>query len=676
MLTKSGDTKETNKIGESGADVGLDPVYDTVFVLNYNSRGWILEKICKIVQNALSGHSTIIYTERNDKISGWLPPARNYFFGHYKLFVSAFTRESLVRGARNFVWFTHPTFADPQDVQTFLGAMRHADGIFTANTSHREALEFLGLDPARLYTIIGGADPAVFKPKKRSGRPVGIVGAYYERKCPDLILAVIKAMPETQFLLIAPDPTEIANAGLSWENYDRFSELLGQPNFRYITATYADFPVYFDQFDVYLSLSNLEGGPIPLIEAMFANCVPVVTRTGFAEDIVNDGVNGRIISCKPSVELVVEAITWAGAELASDIRASVLEFSWEAFGSRFALVIEPTLPIDREIGIDSPDLLLSALREGWVRNRETVSIANLAASARLVLPIPDDCLSVRFELDCRPPVGWGFVPLDIMSDGVWTASLELPSGLRCITLPLQRRGPGQRLELIFKIDGPPKKMRESLTIRSLTALSERCEDPASVLFARPVLGGALDASELQSLNSRTPDVEGVAEEVQVEGQLLPAQIGADASDYFHFKIRELKEKLRKARAERDKYFALSESQGATLQSQKTILRNKIHDLSRSNEILNDKMKYLSKVISLIGEKTKGQMFERALKRMLLSSLLIRLKREKLFDVSVYKELNPDVPQGDLDALRHFLEYGISENRECVRGIVAQTSRTN
>ncbi|MBE7186605.1 MAG: glycosyltransferase family 4 protein, partial [Methylobacterium mesophilicum] len=340
-------------------------MYDLVFVININSKGWILEKICDVIAAGSGLYCRTVYTERNDAITCWLPPARAYFFSHYKLHMSALASELLVQTARSYVWFTHPSFDSSNRVDAYVAAANAATMTFTANRFHKRALEFLGVRPARLTTILGGADPDLFTMKERQGSTVGLVSAYYERKRPDLLIETVRAMPDVAFMLLAPRPEDVENKGLIWENWPEFPALLALPNFRYVQAPYGEYGLHFRQMDVYLSLSSLEGGPIPLIEAMFANCVPVVTRTGFAEDVVEDGVNGYLLPVEPTLAEIQQQVRRALSDRETDIRASAADLSWDRFAARFRDILNPAVEPDRDLLFVDPAERQFFLREGW-----------------------------------------------------------------------------------------------------------------------------------------------------------------------------------------------------------------------------------------------------------------------------------------------------------------------
>jgi glycosyltransferase involved in cell wall biosynthesis len=49
---------------------------------------------------------------------------------------------------------------------------------------------------------------------------------------------------------------------------------------------------FFQTVDIYLCTSRLEGGPLPVIEAMAAGCAVISTRFGFVPEIISSDKNG------------------------------------------------------------------------------------------------------------------------------------------------------------------------------------------------------------------------------------------------------------------------------------------------------------------------------------------------------------------------------------------------
>lgn len=57
----------------------------------------------------------------------------------------------------------------------------------------------------------------------------------------------------------------------------------------------ADMPAWMRSLDIYLMLSDVEGGPATVAEAMAAGCAVLATRIGLARDVLQDGVTGFFV---------------------------------------------------------------------------------------------------------------------------------------------------------------------------------------------------------------------------------------------------------------------------------------------------------------------------------------------------------------------------------------------
>ena len=109
-----------------------------------------------------------------------------------------------------------------------------------------------------------------------------------------------------------------------------YESLSGLKNFTYLEGDYHEYPSYYSQLDVIVSMSELEGGPIPILEGMMSNVVPVASRTGFAPDVIRHGQNGFLFDVDASIEVVNELISQA-LSLSSDVRPTVLAYTWKNF---------------------------------------------------------------------------------------------------------------------------------------------------------------------------------------------------------------------------------------------------------------------------------------------------------------------------------------------------------
>jgi glycosyltransferase involved in cell wall biosynthesis len=276
--------------------------YDLVFVSP--EKGWILDGICQEIDRYYSGKTEFRYSISN------LPAAKAYFFSHYSLFASAILANPHILNSINLIYYTHPR-------------------VFAMNSACAEMLQSLGLKSSKVQALVGAANRNLFMPavSKTGERPcigfcLGFKGHqhYRERKNYDLIVELIKII----------DGADVMIVGKDWSQYERFYELQELPYFRYVEVPYEQYPTYYQQMDVFVSASKLEGGPIPLIEAMMCNVFPVVSYTGFAPDIITHGENGFLFDVDASPKAIYDLIQQA-LTLQIDVRKTVEHLTWENF---------------------------------------------------------------------------------------------------------------------------------------------------------------------------------------------------------------------------------------------------------------------------------------------------------------------------------------------------------
>ncbi|MFA5882557.1 MAG: glycosyltransferase family 4 protein [Acidimicrobiia bacterium] len=303
-----------------GRSVAPDAL-DLVAVVAEQNRGWVLETISRHLTDRVVGASALHYLpERPDAPLPPLPPARAYFFSHYLLYLRV-KDDPNCRAARSLVFFTHPGFA-PGDARAVARGLRSCTTVVSMSSTQAPALANAGFPARKMAIVLPGADPDRFRGHARGSGAVGLVSGYYPRKSPDRIAEIVEALPNREFRLLGPN----------WREAPIYERLVRLPNFRHLELEYADYPSFYDGIDVFVSPSALEGGPIPLLEAMMANAVPVATRTGFAPDIIRDGENGFLCDVDAPPETFARLIEQAYA-LRADVRATVEHLTWEAFAA-------------------------------------------------------------------------------------------------------------------------------------------------------------------------------------------------------------------------------------------------------------------------------------------------------------------------------------------------------
>jgi len=290
----------------------IEPEYDLVFVVFGFARDWILEAICREMAAYFSFKYCFHYTETS------LPPAKAYFIAHYSFLPACLKLNPHIWKSQILVWHTHPREDLGISNDELIYALNKATNVLCMCSQFAQMLVNQGVHSSKVTYILGAADPQMFLPHQRFNGAVGFCTAFYYRKEPDRIFNIIKMMPHRKFILL----------GKNWSKYERFSEMQALPNFTYVEAPYSDYPQYYAKMDVYVSPAKLEGGPIPLVEAMMCNVVPVATNTGFAPDLIVQGENGFIFDLDSPVEEICELIDKA-FQIEGDVRKTVEHLSWE-----------------------------------------------------------------------------------------------------------------------------------------------------------------------------------------------------------------------------------------------------------------------------------------------------------------------------------------------------------
>ncbi|MBD2777355.1 glycosyltransferase family 4 protein [Iningainema tapete] len=295
--------------------VGGDRIqeYDLVFVLYDTTRGWILEAICKEIAAYFPGKYCYHYSTSK------LPRSRAYFFSHYGLFPPSLQQNPFLRDAKSIIWYTHPKDIGISN-QELISVLNQATKVVCTCSEFVHLLQSQGLSSHKTTFVLGGADAEIFQPHQRAQGAIGFCTAYYPRKSPEKILSIIKMMPHRKFILL----------GRNWREYENFVDLVSLPNISYIEVPYTDYPKYYAQMDVFVSVAKLEGGPIPLIEAMMCNVFPVASKTGFAPDIITHGNNGFLFEIDSPVEEICDLIEKA-FQIETDVRATVENLTWRNF---------------------------------------------------------------------------------------------------------------------------------------------------------------------------------------------------------------------------------------------------------------------------------------------------------------------------------------------------------
>jgi len=275
-------------------------------VLLQSYRGWIMEAIARESANAIKISPKVRYiaSGRRELVNPRIL-VNTLIIGGFKdsLFLGY---ESYLR-ARKIgqvspescnLYFTHQNqIPEHHDFEKF-------SKILVMNEADKRLLTSYGANSERIQIVFGAIDKSIFYPSsveaakdlKQRTPYVLITSDCKPRKNPELILEVISAMPHLDFIIHGKGWREF----LSHQNSDL-------SNLKILEFNLEMQPLLMRNAHAFLSLSVIEGGPYPLIEALASGTPALVTATGFANDFINDE-NGYVIAPDLRISAICELL--------------------------------------------------------------------------------------------------------------------------------------------------------------------------------------------------------------------------------------------------------------------------------------------------------------------------------------------------------------------------------
>lgn len=249
-----------------------------------------------------------------------LPKTDAYYFIFPNYFCRAMRHNPFILNRKNIVMYTHAHWTTSYSKTHIAWCLNLAHKVICLNSTTKQQLIAIGVKESLIEVLHIASSPETFYFHERNAGAVGFCSAYSQRKNPELVFEIIKNMPEKHFYII----------GVGWDKFDKYDALIKLPNFSYLEdEDYAEYPKLYNQIDTFISPSFLEGGPVPLLEAMFSNCFPIASNTGFCGDIIKHGENGFLFD--PHTADAAEVIDYIrkADKLKTNVRETVMPYSWQ-----------------------------------------------------------------------------------------------------------------------------------------------------------------------------------------------------------------------------------------------------------------------------------------------------------------------------------------------------------
>lgn len=291
----------------------------------YDYQDWILgkwaENICKLNNHGFDVVAMSMYHAMNDKkyaaelirkvdiVHLLLPQAYKYFSG-------LIVNKAVIGTVHHWVKW------EEMFERTIQGSHR----IVTGAMQWKQRLEEQGVLPGQITVIHSGVSDDFFmeqpallpkSTKLTCGFFAKMDSNEFDRKGTRHLLRLANAICEKN----AQDKIRFIISGPGWSGH--VSELLKSGiETEYLPFVAAhDMPALFRSADVYLMLSDVEGGPVTLAEAMASGCLVFSTLVGVAKEIVIDKKTGLIVdTANPDYIVNMLLYYFVNTEKANDIR--------------------------------------------------------------------------------------------------------------------------------------------------------------------------------------------------------------------------------------------------------------------------------------------------------------------------------------------------------------------
>ncbi|WP_428821451.1 glycosyltransferase [Microbulbifer sp. MCCC 1A16149] len=323
---------------------------DVTFVMTIYNEGWILDKIASHIAAEMESKgllTTKYFLYGGNKLHHTFPPSDVAFFMHYSNYYHLVKKVSSRVNSYCVVWYTHFDTKHGIELRDFTRLCNeYGTKVICPCSKNRDELLAAGLSHQNVTVVLGGYDENLLGLEgERSQNSVAFVSACYERKRPDLLLELASICPDIEFNIIGPRAEDVDNLGIVWSRSEFAKKISQYSNVNLYEVEYELYPSLMLRSSKYLMLSDFEGGPIGLMEAMALDLIPIATDTGFVRDLLTGPLYGNMLPVSPEVEDIKKLI-YRDYECSSS-RDKVRNASWKKFAENifsFLYVDNPSFP--------------------------------------------------------------------------------------------------------------------------------------------------------------------------------------------------------------------------------------------------------------------------------------------------------------------------------------------
>lgn len=259
---------------------------DVLFISSTGFKGWALDHLVETYTKGLQtkGLSTRKILIPQNKIhirsiQGWLtlPKSKTAFVMHQDLGMHLIKKKWNKKFKHLILRYTHHN----QNLKNYLSLIECCSNIIVENKKNYLDFVNLGVPEKNLLLLPYPVNSALFNNQLNATAPkrdVILVSNLTSRKRPELIFEVIKMAPHLKFTIY----------GKNWNKWNNFENLRKLPNLLIKEFEYELYPRELSNHHLFLSLSDNESGPVPLLESLACGLRVLATDTGTARDLIKN----------------------------------------------------------------------------------------------------------------------------------------------------------------------------------------------------------------------------------------------------------------------------------------------------------------------------------------------------------------------------------------------------
>jgi glycosyltransferase involved in cell wall biosynthesis len=231
-----------------------------------------------------------------------LPKSDSYFFSYPTIFRRYLSMNPMRFRQKSMVLYPHHE-EEMGTIHEQVSLLNESFAVYFFCSRDAERLVANGLHKhkVRLAYCAVDVDCIPTNPNLSREKIVVLASRFGPRKGLAILPEIVQTMPDYRFVAL----------GRGWHQFITRSGLSEFRNFEHHEFNLESRNTHFSRASTFLSLSTLEGGPVPLLEAIALGCNVVATDTGFSRDLIRDGVDGILLNTSPTVDEVVRAIAKA-----------------------------------------------------------------------------------------------------------------------------------------------------------------------------------------------------------------------------------------------------------------------------------------------------------------------------------------------------------------------------